>query len=155
MKSYLYVYLGGSRDVLWDTEVRMPLSKASVMWLCIYNTQWIHTDMVHKHVTNLQGCLRYHTAKPSGQVTADVVYLLCVLAGGSILICVWVILYNVNGAPFALTLLSAFLLHVHTHTPIKKLLTNRTRGIKAWIIWSTKMGRYTTRLNTLEFIYHS
>ena len=75
-------------------------------------------------MSNLQGSLWYHTTKPAGKVTADVINFLCVLSGGAILAGVWTILYYVNSTAFTFTLLSALLLHT-SHTVFNNKVCTR------------------------------
>ena len=73
----------------------------------------------------LQGSLRYHAAKPTGQVTPNVINFLCILTSGAILIGVWMVLYYINTTAFTLALFSALFLNtIHQHV----LLTMCTRG---------------------------
>ena len=73
----------------------------------------------------LQGSLRYHAAKPTGQVTPNVINFLCILTSGAILIGVWMVLYYINTTAFTLALFSALFLNT-THQHV--LLTMCTRG---------------------------
>ena len=108
----------------------------------IFHECTTHTVFWFMFVSNLQSCLWYHTAEPTGQVTTDVINFLSVLSTGTILTGVWTVLYDVNSTAFALALLPALLLHT-SHTNI--LLMHCTRGVVRPTAWAC--------LNTLPFIY--
>lgn len=100
---YLQQYLADLHSYMWIT-----LLYNNYLCMCLYYTCTIPS------VSNLQGGLWYHAAKPSRQMTTNVINFLSILSTGTILISVWMILYYINSTALTLTLLPALLLNINT-----------------------------------------